>query len=291
MPWYKDAAGKPMWVDDSAPRAVPIGPQNPTFPYQGPKAAEDLRGSTLNNQGQAITNNRTAALTPFDVRKSDLETQKLELELEAMRQEQANKDPLGNGGSGDVMRDAMAKLQDIDTIRQKKRSGVATVGSVFTPLVSNIPGTDAYDVRNASERIGKAGALAKILDMTKTTGKNPFTPMSNSDVQLIADTTGSVDTGLSGGEYDRQLNQYQNAYVRGYAGAAGNQALRGAVEQQYDKYVRENPNSTAAQRKAFRSVLEMTSRKNYEQRMSSMDFTQPREKPAASGAKFLGFEN
>lgn len=272
---------------------IPIGPQDTTLPYKAPKAAADLTGTNLNNQGQAITNSRNAQLTPLDIENQRLVNQELQLKIDALAREQEAKDPLGNGGSSEVMRDAMAKLQDIDTIRSKMRSGWAPVGSPLTPLMSNIPGTDAYDIRNASERIGKAGALAKILDMTKATGKNPFTPMSNSDVQLIADTTGSVDTGLSRDEFNRQLNQYQDAYIRGYAGAAGNRVLKGAIEQQYDKYIRENPNSTPAQRKAFRSVLEMTSRKNYDQRMSSIDVTKPRAKPAAntSGAKFLGFEN
>lgn len=76
MPWYKDQSGKPFWVDEAAPRAIPVGPQNQ---YQAPQAAADLAGKQTSTaktreeiQGVQL-NNATAAqqLRNYPIAKED----------------------------------------------------------------------------------------------------------------------------------------------------------------------------------------------------------------------------
>lgn len=296
MPWMKDATGKPVWVDDAAPRTVPIGPQNPTFPYQGRKAAADLTGASLDNQGKVISNSRDAQMTPLDVQLKNLQIQEMAMKLEQARKEAEASNPMNVVGAGEVMRDAWSKLQDTAKARKLLNEGIAPTGSVFTPILRNIPGTAATDLVSISDRIAKSGALAKILEMTKATGKNPFTPMSNSDVQLIADTEGSASTNLSPEEYKRNLTNYEGAYIRAFAGASGAKALKNAVDAQFAKYVRENPNSTPLQRARFRSVLEEQANKNYAAAVERLNIGPgyaSRKRTATANqptAKFLGFE-
>lgn len=237
----------------------------------------------------------------FDAQRqaAEAEAQLRQLELEKIRREQQANSPYNPGAMAEVRLDARDKLRDIRTIRANMEQPGA-VGDLLTPLMQMVPGTAAKTVQANVGTVAKSGALAKILEMTRATGKNPFTPMSNSDVQLIADTQGALDPTLAEPEFNRQLNKFEGAHRRAYLGAGGR--LRDiypptAIEPQRaegEARLRANiqrmlPTIPPAKRDAF--VADAWRRFN--------DSLGPRRgifgggkggKKASGGAQFLGFE-
>jgi len=288
MGWYKDKSGNPVWIDDSAPRAVPIGPQNPTYQYQGPQAQANL--------------NRTYADMGNDRERIAMEQQRIaiaqrEAELKAQEQQAKNaqaaaelqaKDPYNPQQLESSATDAMNKLRTIDRIGQNYQDSTLPSVGFGASTVSGWGGTGASNIKAGLNELKAGGALNEVMKMTLATGKNPFTPMSNSDVDLIARNISGVDQTQSPGDFFKSLKPYQDAYTRAYAGAVGGQTLNNEVQRQYDKYVRENPNASPAQRQRFQQVLQTDARKRYEATMRQQSVRNAPRKP--SGAKFLGFE-
>lgn len=70
-----------------------------------------------------------------------------------------------------------------------------------------------------------------MLKMTAANGgKNPFTPMSNGDVELISRNVANLDVGQPDADFQAAVQQYEDAYRRAFIGAKGSQkALRDAL--------------------------------------------------------------
>ena len=281
MGWYKDKSGNPVWIDDSAPRAVPIGPQNPTYQYQGPQAQANL--------------NRTYADMGNDRERLAMERERIAMarqqqQLQAQDQQAKNaqsaaelqaKDPYNAQQLESSATDAMNKLRTIDRIGQNYQDSTLPSVGFGASTVSGWGGTGASNIKAGLNELKAGGALNEVMKMTQATGKNPFTPMSNSDVDLIARNISGVDQTQSPGDFFQSLKPYQDAYTRAYAGAVGGQTLNNEVQRQYDKYIRENPNASPAQRQRFQQVLQTDARKRYEATMRQQSVRNaPRKQPA-----------
>ena len=234
MGWYRDASGKPVWVaDNAAPAVVPVGPRNP-------KPAADMA-----NDQQRLA--MEAERLRIAQQQASLENQIKQMQIDEANKKAMAGDPRNDPAMMAEMRlDAGNRLRDIRTIRANTEQPGA-VGSLLTPLLSRVPGTAARTVQANVDTVSQGGALQKIMEMTRATGKNPFTPMSNSDVALIALTQGNLDPSLARDEFGRQLGKFEGANRRAFLAAGGNLT---------DVYPREYLNSGRAEgEKALRRMI------------------------------------
>lgn len=156
MGWYKDKSGNPVWIDDSAPRAVPIGPQNPTYQYQGPTAAEDLRGKGLDNEGQIIDNRVKGATADGIIRKTTAEARKAELEASAAERD-FNRGPKLSEAEINAQKEQRARLTALGTLANQldRANELFQQGPGST---SGYQGIKDYLPTDANKRLDVAGA-------------------------------------------------------------------------------------------------------------------------------------
>lgn len=237
MGWYRDASGKPVWVADGGQQGTPIGPQDPAAPFRGPAAASGIQAQQSNIQSDAINRARTgqqmqqdAAMLPPRIREAQASAALKEQQAAQAQTEAASKDPFNAQQIDSVATDAMSKLKTIDRIRQNDRSSLLPTIGFGADYTAGIGGTGAADIAADLETLKSGSALSEVLKMTQTTGKNPFTPMSNSDVNLIANNQGNLNQKQSRPNFNANLQNYQDAYTRAYAGAKGKQTLDGEIQ-------------------------------------------------------------
>lgn len=117
--------------------------------------------------------------------------------------------------------DALAKIRLARSLQERSRN--KWFGTGFgAGLASNIAGTPAYDIQADAQTLLSGGALRKIMEMAEQNGgKNPLTPMSNSDVNLIANSIANLDVGQSDEQFQRNAGQYERAYLNAFRAAGG----------------------------------------------------------------------
>lgn len=263
-------------------RIMPIGPAqsappvDPTFALKGPQAAATLGQTGAQTASTQVNTARTrqdiqqsAALFDAQKREADAKALLAEMQARAAQTEADSKDPLNPQALQGVAADAMSKLQTIDRIRGNVDTAILPAVGFGAPTAAGIGGTNAYDVRSDIDTLKSGGALTEVLKMTQATGKNPFTPMSNSDVQLISTNTGNLDQGQSRGNFDKNLGNYQGAYTRAYAGAVGLKTLRDEIE-------RLLPTIPEPRRMAFRK----DALRRYNENMAAKQMAPQRNRPA-----------
>lgn len=237
---------------DAAPRTIPVGPQNPEYPYKGPQAAAGLNQTQASTASTQVNTQRTqqqmqqdAALFDAQKREADAKAALAELQARAAQAEADSKDPLNAQVLSSAANDAMSKLRTIDRINSNIDTAWFPAVGLGADTAAGIAGTNAFDVKTDIDTLKSGGALSEVLKMTQATGKNPFTPMSNSDVQLIATNTGNLAQGQSRPNFSQNLGNYRDAYTRAYAGAVGLKTLN-------DEIRRLEPTIPAPRRMAFR---------------------------------------
>ena len=117
--------------------------------------------------------------------------------------------------------DALNKIITARRLANQSRDGWFATG-FLAPTAAKIGGTPARSAQAMADTLKSGGALSEILKMTAATGKNPFTPMSNSDVDLISRNLANLDIGQSDQDFQRQVGTYEGAYRRAWKGAKGN---------------------------------------------------------------------
>jgi len=137
--------------------------------------------------------------------------------------------PLENGAQGQpsdadraaVRAEALDKIRLARSLQQRSRDGWFTTG-FGAGIAGSIGGTPAYDVRQDTETLKNAGALTRIMEMARTNGgKNPLTPLSNSDFQALASSLSNLDTGQSDAQYQANVQRVIDLYSRAYQTAGG----------------------------------------------------------------------
>ena len=285
--------GETIFVPDqpSAPQGFPIGLQDPTMPYKAPGAVADI------NQSQASTARTNQQISQegglFDARKrqAEAEARLKEMQVAQAEAEARAKDPFNPAVMATVEADARRKLETIARIKQNIGGSWLPAVGTGAQTLAGIGGTGAANVAADTDTLRSGSALSEVLKMTMATGKNPFTPMSNSDVSLIANNTGNLSQTQDRENFMANLGNYENAYKRALAGAVGKRTLDSEIE-------RLLPSIPENRREFFRQQAA----KNYEERMSKPPqrpqsattwYGTPRNAPrkSAGGAKFLGFED
>lgn len=188
---------------DSEPAAGVIqGPPrlpSPQTDAQARKDVVDLRRA----EGEA-------AELPLRRRKLEAEVKKAEIEA----------NPLAQQDLDAIRMEAIDKIKLARSLKERSK-GWFTTG--FGAKLAAAPGgTEAYDVAADTETLKNAGALQRIMEMAKTNGgKNPLTPLSNSDFQALASSLSNLDTSQSDEQFQRNVDRVEQLYLRAYQGAGG----------------------------------------------------------------------
>jgi hypothetical protein len=121
-----------------------------------------------------------------------------------------------------VRAEALDKIRLARSLQQRSRDGWFTTG-FGSGVAGAVRGTGAYNVAQDTETLKNAGALTRIMEMAKTNGgKNPLTPLSNSDFQALASSLSNLDTGQGDEQYQANVQRVIDLYTRAYQGAGGN---------------------------------------------------------------------
>ncbi|WP_260598281.1 hypothetical protein [Sphingomonas endolithica] len=138
-------------------------------------------------------------------------------------------DATGKPDLAAVRAEAIDKIKLARTLQQRSRDGWFTTGAGAN-IARLIGGSPAYDVRQDTETLKNAGALTRIMEMAKTNGgKNPLTPLSNSDFQALASSLSNLETGQSDDQYQHNVQRVIDMYSRAYQGAGGTN-LEGEID-------------------------------------------------------------
>lgn len=120
-----------------------------------------------------------------------------------------------------VRAEAIDKIRLARSLQQRSRDGWFTTG-FGSGVAGSVRGTGAYDVAQDTETLKNAGALTRIMEMARTNGgKNPLTPLSNSDFQALASSLSNLDTGQGDEQYQANVQRVIDLYTRAYQGAGG----------------------------------------------------------------------
>lgn len=120
-----------------------------------------------------------------------------------------------------VRSEAIDKIRLARTLQQRSRDGWFTTG-IGSGVAGMFKGSPAYDLAQDTETLKNAGALTRIMEMSKANGgKNPLTPLSNSDFQALASSLSNLEPGQSDEQYQHNVQRVIDLYGRAYQGAGG----------------------------------------------------------------------
>lgn len=118
--------------------------------------------------------------------------------------------------------DALDKINAARDARNLSRNGWFATG-FGAPTMSNIGGTPAKTVMAKTDKLKAAGALRDIIEMSQANGgKNPLTPMSGSDVEVIARNKANLDIGQNDESFQGEVGLVEDAYRRAFQAVGGN---------------------------------------------------------------------
>lgn len=266
MPWVWDESGKPAWEDASTDGMVI--PPNPIAARQA--------GATLDN-----TMARTGAIgksNAINAERLAIDKERLRIDREAERAKSEAADPYSRQNLDATIADAMSKLEAISRIGRAHKNSVLPITGFGAQTLAGIGGTGAASANTDIESLIAGGALSEVLRLSAQTGKNPFTPMSNSDVQLIARNRGNLSQASDPATFFANLKNYQRAYTQAYLGGKGMKRLYQLADERGL-----SPDKVERARRKLLSDSRVTS-------------PQPRKKTNAGGrsssqGEFLGFED
>ncbi len=221
---------KPWEVDNpfqQAPRTIPIGPRDP-------RPAEQLRGNQLGNEKTAMDNRITNATMDAIIRKAVADAQKAEADAR-----KAEADAAGQVKPEDmaaVRAEAINKLNLLSRMQTNADNGWFPTTGFGAGVSRDINGTAAHDIQSDIDTVGAAGALTRVMELARQNGgKNPLTPLSESDFTNIGKSVTNLDQTQSRGNWDENIDVYRNIYRRAYQGAGGDPRMidpsNGAAQQ------------------------------------------------------------
>lgn len=134
--------------------------------------------------------------------------------------------PLSQADRAKAMADAAKRVQLARQLRENTK-GLTGTGALG-PLWASLPlgATRSKDAEAIISSLEKKGAMSSILDMLKRTGgKNPFTPMSQGEVAIIAGSElPEMGVGLSDELNVQSAKQIEDAAAKAYRLLGGSKA-------------------------------------------------------------------
>lgn len=326
MGWKRNkVTGEVVFVPDSGAPQPWIG--KPTAPLEVPQ----MQGQIENTAANAARTRQSMAIDQREIalkeRNANLEAQVKAAQLAEEQRKAAAADPYNAQQLSSSAGDAMNKLEAISRIGNAYQDSNMPVVGFGAETLSGIGGTGAASVQADLDSLKAGGALTEVLKMSQATGKNPFTPMSNSDVELIARNIGNLSQRPDGKTFFSNLGNYKQAYTNAYVGSRGAQALneatKGLPPQQRKKaqelyqrdprasgvsgellprplareinarvaeYRQQNPDASPAQLAAYRKYMSEKALPNYRERQKNRR-AGVAAAPRNNDYEFLGFED
>lgn len=272
-------------------QGIPVGAQDPAAQYRAPAAATGIQAQQSNMETDAVR--RAQIQQQMAIQQQLAEAQRREALAQAALKEQqakvgqaevANKDPFNAQQLASAQDDAIEKLRTIDRIGKNHAGAILpSIGTGSETVRYWLSGSNAANIAADVDALKAGGALTEIMKMTQATGKNPFTPMSNNDVEIIARNKGNLTQHQAPENFFANLKPYKDAYTRAYAGAVGMQTLNSEIE-------RLLPTIPAGKREQFKA----DALKRYNQAMArkgGLLGSSSRGKTKATNGSFLGWED
>lgn len=129
-----------------------------------------------------------------------------------------------------IRAEAISKIKLARDLAKRSREKYFTTG-FGSGIAGSIRGTNAYDLAQDTETIKNAGGLQRILEMSKANGgKNPLTPLSNTDFQALVNSLTNLDPGQSDEQYQKNLQVVEDLYSRLYEQAGGTDLAEALVD-------------------------------------------------------------
>lgn len=225
------------WVLDQAPQAAPqagAGVPQMIVPPQPKELSPRYADEAARSQAQAAaaqaeapyaagTAQANAAKALADARAAQANATKAEREIGAAP-------PLLSPQQRQAAReDAWNKIKLVRSIKKRitAKDGV-NIGNLNVDLIpetgflgkvaSKWGGTNASGIAADLETLNSGGALAEVTRLMRETGKNPFTPMSNYESQMLAKGIGNLDLNQPQETLLRSLDEFEKLYVKALRG-------------------------------------------------------------------------
>lgn len=175
------------------------------------------------NPTKTVTNPRIAKLIELEVsgrikpeHQQELDSYRAMGRAPARAEGVVSKDEQAN-----IRAEAIDKIKLARSLQQRSRDGYFATG-FGANVAGMVTGSPAYDVKQDTETLRNAGALTRIMEMSKSNGdKNPLAPLSNSDFQALASSLSNIDVNQSDEQFQRNVQRVIDLYERAYAGAGG----------------------------------------------------------------------
>lgn len=218
--------------------SIPTRPADPTMPFKVTEAEYGAQAAP-HAAAKVRTDAKTAAATaPYVARKAAADAKKAEYDMK--KAEYDARPPFTPELFAAAREDAANKINIVRSIRKRLKQNDGFMGIDLIPetglggqIASKVGGTIASDIAADIKTLESGGALAEVTRLIKETGKNPFTPMSNYESELLSGNIGSLTLNQSRENLLKHLGAYERAYSRAFLGAKGKpEALGGARSKQ-----------------------------------------------------------
>lgn len=217
--WEVDAAGNAVrFVSAAAGAPASVAPNQ----LKVQAAQQDLSNDQLSGRRTAQQIALEAAKVPYSDQVAAAEARKATADAAKAERELAGANAPKTDQEKEALRnEALSKIALGLSLKNRSANGWFTTG-FGSGIAGSFSGTPAYDLKQDTATLQNAGALQRIMEMSaQNGGKNPLTPLSNSDFQALSQSLSNLDPAQSDEQYQRNVQRVVDLYKRAYAGAGG----------------------------------------------------------------------
>lgn len=128
---------------------------------------------------------------------------------------------IGAGDLDKVRIEALNKIKLARSLKERSKNGWFATGFGAETAAGLGGWTTAGSVQKDVSTLSAAGALQNIMELTEKLGKNPLTPISNTDFKALGDSIANLDIGQPDEQFQRNVTTIEDMYKRAYEGAGG----------------------------------------------------------------------
>lgn len=211
------------WDNDPVIGASPFGSRpviHERAPQPAPRHPDDARKSQIDADIAVSTR-------PDQIRKARADARAAEASAAKAERELGPPPKLPPSQLKSVRADAIAKINQVRTIRRKLGDGGVRQGDFLpeTGIIGKVLSKTGYgsaaEIAARVKTLESGAALTTIKKWIAETGKNPLTPMSEADTKLLSQDTGNLDLNQPEESFRSALDAFEQAYSNAYLGAGG----------------------------------------------------------------------
>lgn len=210
------------WEKYRAPQSIPVGPQDPTYPFKAQQAQTWIQAQQSNMANDVVSRQRTQQQMRLDAQRLALEQQKAENDRRASAEERLKDEEQKKI----FARDAISGLRMIDRIesdindtsalpRMIGGRGFGETGALGS-FLSNFPGTAAHDLRTNVGKVKGLSILNKLIEAKNAMPKGAqglFGATNESELRALASALSTLDPNDSTGNFSTNLKDSRNAFL------------------------------------------------------------------------------